>query len=712
MIKRLPAGAFLKSTAILALCFLALCLFANTIIDSDIWWHLRTGKYIIENRAIPHTDMYSYTAGGNRWIDLHWLFQTILYGVYETLGSYGLSILFILVFSACFGLLWRAAGPRKNFLAALFLFWLGLMACGARYLARPEAFTYLMIAVYMMLLRRFERNGGWSIYALIPLQAVWTNLQGLFILGPFLVLAYAAQEIGVVFYSRLLKRDIDPRGKQRAISMAIVSAGSAAVCLLNPYGMEGLLFPFTLLTRAGGMENIFAGAISELQPPFSGYNLTTPLKYFGAFLIVSGIAFAGDYKRLRLSHLVIFCGTAYLALTARRSVPVFVMAVLPLAVEHASNVLDKLNARVLQNRAAQAQAFGPVLYLVLSAALVVQIASVVTNRYYIADKRAERFGFGFKEQIFPHGAFVFLKENQVKGPFFNNMDVGGLFIWEMYPDEKVFIDPRLEVNTADVFAQYRAAMAHPADFGALSDRYSFNAAIIWHTSQDALFLVPVLYYSPDWQLIYLDPLAAVFVRNNARNADLLETPSINLASDEIPHFALDDLNDSTPRALRSFFDALVPPDRSSLWAQNLFNLGLVFLVNGLPDRAAESFEAGLELTPHVPEGHYNLGLAYERMGRPDLAMAQYLKTLAIDSSHPLAHANLGRLYDEKGLIEQAVTHYRLSLRRGGDTPIPLFNLGAIYYEKGDLEAARTYWQRALEADPSFAPAKDALKQLE
>jgi tetratricopeptide (TPR) repeat protein len=708
----LSTGALLKGAAALAPCLLALSLFTNTIIDSDIWWHLRTGKYIFENRVIPGADMYSYTAAGNRWIDLHWLFQTILYGTYETLGSYGLSILFILVFSACFTLVWFACNSRKNHPAALLMFWLGLMACSARYLARPEAFTYLMIAAFMLLLTRFEKNGGWSIFVLIPLQAVWTNMQGLFILGPFLVSAYAAPEIGAVLYSRLQKKDIEPHRYKKASSLAVAAVGSVAACLLNPYGLEGLLFPLTLFTRAGGIENIFAGAISELQPPLSGYNLTTPLKYFAAFIALSGIALAADYKNLRLSHIIIFGGTAYLAISARRSVPVFVVAILPIAVEHASNVLDRLRTRLFTNRATLAQSTSIVLCLAFCIALALQITSVVTNKYYIADKRAERFGFGFKEQLFPHAAFAFLKENGVRGPFFNNLDIGGLFIWEMYPGEKVFIDPRLEVNTAEVFADYRRAMAQPPSFAALSDKYSLNAVVISHTSQDALFLVPVLYYSPDWKLVYLDPLAAVFVRNSERNADLIGTNAIDMASDEVPILAPDDLNDTAPTALRRLFDKLAPTDGSDLQAQNLFNLGLVFLVSGLPEHAASHFEAGLKLMPLLPEGHYNLGLAYERMGRADLALAHYVRTLELDSGHALAHANLGRLYDEQGLTKQAEKHYRLAIRCGGDAPIPLFNLGAIYYEKGDREAARKYWQRALQADPSFAPAMDALKQLE
>ena len=65
-------------TAALAILILfGLSLFTHKIIDSDIWWHLRTGQHILETSTIPDADMFSYTAGGNKWIDTHWLFQVI-----------------------------------------------------------------------------------------------------------------------------------------------------------------------------------------------------------------------------------------------------------------------------------------------------------------------------------------------------------------------------------------------------------------------------------------------------------------------------------------------------------------------------------------------------------------------------------------------------------------------------------------------------------
>ncbi|MBI5118321.1 tetratricopeptide repeat protein [Candidatus Poribacteria bacterium] len=706
------APKLLRRFAGLAILLLALSLFANKIADTDIWWHLRTGRYIIENHVIPRVDMYSYTAGGNRWIDLHWLFQVIVYATFNALGSYGLSLLFISVFVFSFLLLRSACLPQRNYLAAIILFALAIMAASGRFLARPEAFTFLMIAAYMAILCRYERGGANRlVYLLIPLQILWTNMQGLFIIGPFLISAYILDRGIRRFVSGPESRESEKRSKGFR-TLLVVLIGSLFACLINPYGFSGLAFPLTLFTRVGGMQNVFAASIAEFQPPFSGYNLTGSIRWFGVFMVISALAVAADYRNIKISHVVIFLGLGYLALNARRNIPLFVLATLPLSVEHAGNLVVRLG----DSKGGKSALWVKRLELTGCAALILlipfQICRVVNGRYYVSDRRAERFGFGFKEQLFPRGAFVFIKENGIHGPLFNNMDIGGMFIYEMYPMEKVFIDARLEVNSAEHLVEYRRVTADPVAFRRLALKHGFNAAVIAHTSQDALYLMPVLYFSPDWALVYLDPIAAVFVRTVPENEVIIRSDRIDIGRRQVPLIAPDDtLNDSGPIFLRAFLDAITPSATTDSEAHNWFNLGLVYLVMGQNARAAEHMKSGLKLMPFSSEAEYNLGLAYDRMGEKGMALQHYGKAIVLNARHARAHANIGRIYDERGLKREAEQEYNLALRYGGENPIVLYNLGALSYERGEYETAREWWQRALKEDSAFQPAIEALKKL-
>jgi len=45
-----------------------LAMTARTATDPDLWWHLRTGQWIVENGHVPHTDPFSFTRGGSPWV--------------------------------------------------------------------------------------------------------------------------------------------------------------------------------------------------------------------------------------------------------------------------------------------------------------------------------------------------------------------------------------------------------------------------------------------------------------------------------------------------------------------------------------------------------------------------------------------------------------------------------------------------------------------
>jgi len=50
--------------------------------DSDTWWHLASGRYMVQEGRVPVTDPFSHTRSGMPWIDHGWLAQLLLYGVF------------------------------------------------------------------------------------------------------------------------------------------------------------------------------------------------------------------------------------------------------------------------------------------------------------------------------------------------------------------------------------------------------------------------------------------------------------------------------------------------------------------------------------------------------------------------------------------------------------------------------------------------------
>src|SRR5688500_17604528 len=66
----------------------------SAFIDPDLWWHLQTGQDIVTSRAIPQTDIYSFTKVGSEWVTHEWLSEILIYLTFQLTGWAGLLIVF------------------------------------------------------------------------------------------------------------------------------------------------------------------------------------------------------------------------------------------------------------------------------------------------------------------------------------------------------------------------------------------------------------------------------------------------------------------------------------------------------------------------------------------------------------------------------------------------------------------------------------------
>src|ERR1700737_273947 len=67
--------------------FLALLFLRHFYVsDPDIWWHLATGRWILQHHALPMTDPFSSYGLGKPWIDYSWMFDVIVQLLYRPFG--------------------------------------------------------------------------------------------------------------------------------------------------------------------------------------------------------------------------------------------------------------------------------------------------------------------------------------------------------------------------------------------------------------------------------------------------------------------------------------------------------------------------------------------------------------------------------------------------------------------------------------------------
>src|SRR5690348_10730689 len=61
--------------------------------DGDVSWHIATGEWILDHRAIPHTDPFSFTWFGKPWVPIEWFAEAIYASAYRLAGYAGVAAL-------------------------------------------------------------------------------------------------------------------------------------------------------------------------------------------------------------------------------------------------------------------------------------------------------------------------------------------------------------------------------------------------------------------------------------------------------------------------------------------------------------------------------------------------------------------------------------------------------------------------------------------
>ena len=112
-----------------------------------------------------------------------------------------------------------------------------------------------------------------------------------------------------------------------------------------------------------------------------------------------------------------------------------------------------------------------------------------------------------------------------------------------------------------------------------------------------------------------------------------------------------------------------------------------------------------------PIAHVNLGQLYEAADRPREARREYLRALERDPNTPKAHNNLGVVLMKLDEPDLALAHFREETERHPWNADGWFNLALWMETRGQSAAARKYYERAIEVNPSYAPAYEKLGRL-
>ena len=683
-----PVGLrILAALNLLALLTLLFSLLWRQTNDFDIWWHLAAGRWILEHRAIPHQDFFSFTRAGREWLDLHWLYQVMLYLAYRRLQEAGPIALKAVWISLAWLLMASIPGRRRAWTMTCFLLALGMVTGNAAYFERPSSLSFLLLGLTFAILWRWRRTSSRLLYLLPGIQVLWTNCHSLFVFGLFLLGCFWAEAA----LDALVRQRGNPEALRRGKQISLVLALSVLAGIVNPYGLRGLVFPYQLFLEVSGRYGDISRYTAEFRSPLAGFVGSAHIRAWKWLLALSAASFALNWRRCRPALLFAWLGFAYLSWVAVRNLLPFSLVAAPIAALNFREGFESLAPR-LRERIGP----GPRTAAALLAGLVLLLGQagfadyVFTNRYAAAALLGPE-GVGVDWTQYPRGAAEFIAEQKLPGPGFNTFDEGGYLIWRLYPAYQVFIDGRNEVSGPEFFHRYAELVKNPRRFPELTAWYPLRYALIGHKSPTNLPLMTWFSTNPNFALVYLDAEAAVFVLRAAAAPDWIAGHEIRL-------------EDIGPVALPP------PSDRPPTWRERWlcrtplpvehYALAQLYSWLKLPNRAVREYQAIIAAGPGQAEAWIGLGSLLLGQGRADQALPYFKLGLELNPDSDLGHSQMARVLEPTD--PAAAFRHLQALARLRPRDNRIHNDLAVYYLRHGQAAAALKEIEAARRDPSAA----------
>jgi hypothetical protein len=485
---------------------------ARFSVDSDTWWHLRAGEWIVQNGAVLQVDPFSYTRYGENWQYPGWLVQSAMYLIYSIFGPGGLNIWTASMVALAFALLWPAlsGGP---FLRA-FTVVLAAAVSGIYWAARPYMVTFVFAAAFLMLLEDYRwRDGSYNprrLLLLPLLMAVWVNSHGGFAVGFIIFGVYLVDTIYRIvirrYFPNLLLSQPRLDGSlplsaltshkfgltRKEIWLFAAALLTLAAVLLNPSGPVMLLYPF----KTVGIEAL-QGYIEEWQSP--NFHSISVQPFAWLMLLTYGVVGAAR-MRLALTDFLLFAGFAYMGLLAGRNIALFALAAPLVLTRHADFLLRALSQvsgfrfGIPMGRTSR---YKSLLNLTLLALLILVAGAKAAAVYPQAANQV------YFEESMPVGAVQYLKQEVPPGRLFNTYNWGGYLVWTL-PEYPVFIDGRTDLYNDEIINQWLKVMRAESGWEEILDEWGVRLVLI-EPSMPAATALP----QAGWTWLYQDDISVL-----------------------------------------------------------------------------------------------------------------------------------------------------------------------------------------------------------
>ena len=397
--------------------------------DSDTYWHLAMGRWMLDHREFLRQDIFSSTVAGTHFGIGEWLGQLAFASSFAAGGWAGVAILrATLIAVSAFFVVRLARRGETPWWISMPLVVAALLVSKITWTDRPLLFTFALFPAMLELVLALPAGFSRRLLVLPPLFLLWTNLHGGFLLGVAVLAIFAVESILT--------------NGRRGLPLVLVAMACIAVTFLNPAPLE----------LAGAAREDFLHPprfLTEFLPP----DVVTPAGalFAGFVMLVIGSALLRGGS---LAEALLLAPLLYLAFTAQRQMLFFCFAA-------TAFLGTRLHSLIPSRRSFELPP--PVRAPV---ALVLVIAAVASA--FAAPAHPD-------ERAYPAGALEALRSDS--GVLLNEYDWGGYLIFNL-PERPVFIDGRYVPYLGGVLDDYRALVALRPGWQDLLEKYKVNELLL------------------------------------------------------------------------------------------------------------------------------------------------------------------------------------------------------------------------------------------
>lgn len=549
--------------------------------DQDLWFHLAYGRHYAESGSfnIDHSQ-FSWTPADSRWNYGTWLGSYIFYFSYDSAGIKGPFILQwmnLIITTVVMVLFLKKKGISSGIPQMLSIFVVLLSMRTFAIYIKPENFSVGIFAFVLYLFfslldscqnentgdcksennheeinsQEAEKNNAGkrrliSYSGFFILFALWVNTHGYWIFGvSFIILMTLCELLRGYISGNGFKIDL------RIKTLLIMTLISVSALLFNP---DGIVYPLEiakgLIVKSSLSDFRFNPSYQSLLPHFTFskkmiyYTLTAWLNSLMLGYLLWSIW--ARYKNKSRNLIAVITANIFFwgigIATARLSLIYPLIWFFSLNSIAASFEPEDSYYSGIKEKTSMALITFLFIYTVFTGIAIIEKPSIMGQDYlnYVPEKECE-----------------FIVNNSLPEPLFNDYLSGAYLMWRLYPNYKVFVDPRWAPFRNTVMTDYNAIGREypfsPEGLKAFNSKYPFRTAFVRYKESA---LISWFAFSPDWYLLFFHKAGAVFV--DRKFIEKLPPHLLNLSVGVQPFMAISD-----PYLLNSIFSFYINMGRSS-----------------------------------------------------------------------------------------------------------------------------------------------------